>query len=215
MSIACTQDHPKKAHRAESVAKRGDSRMTKSVAGHVTIYAEAKWGLQDLVTEKQRQLAQKEMYDFLKWKLGSPFLVATQFVTAGYQHFDKAHVDEAAAALLGVKLPGDGNAQMSLPPEAVKWLKDQSEALGVSLQKFLVEEWGLPPVAAKFVANFVLERANKSISRIGFDWPKKWDVEDRLVKGLIEARRNPAPTVPTGVLPPNVRLPGKLPNRRR
>src|ERR1043166_8070870 len=91
----CSQDHPGKQHRLESVAKHGDSRMTLSVAGHTTKYAMERFNLDGLVTQAEidRFFHLKngkgggQMYNFLKWKLASPSAVSGQFVTAGYQHF--------------------------------------------------------------------------------------------------------------------------------
>jgi hypothetical protein len=92
----------------ESLAKHGDARMGMSAAGHAALYAIQRFHLEDFkVSQADIDRAQKEVYEFLKWKLGSATAVAAQFVSAGYQHFDRAYSDEAAAALLGAILPAD------------------------------------------------------------------------------------------------------------
>lgn len=122
----CTQDHPGRSHRAESLAKRGDSRMGLSAARHSVRYAMHRYGIRDIVTEADIERADKDMYEFLKWKSGSASLLAAQWLTAGYQHYD-SHADEAAASLLGYSLPGPQN-QLQLPKELTAWIKGQVDS---------------------------------------------------------------------------------------
>jgi len=186
----CSQDHPGKQHRAESVLKRGDSRMTLSVASHTTTYARQRYNLGDLVTQTDIDRAQKEMYDFLSWKLGNPLAVATQFVSAGYQHFDKAYVDEAAAALLGVELPGPGKVYR-LPKPFSDFLKQKCVELETKMCQYIADSLGIPQELCKPVVDEIRNAIANAIDRIGFSMPKNWDVDNKLVQALIEAKRTP------------------------
>jgi hypothetical protein len=97
-----------------------------SAAGHATLYAIERFGMGSLnFSQDDIRRAQPEVYEFLKWKLGSPAAIAAQFIAAGYQHFDRSYSDKAAAALLGTDLPsGQNGAQMTLSP----WFHSALEA---------------------------------------------------------------------------------------
>ncbi|HEY7726866.1 MAG TPA: hypothetical protein VID50_00265 [Candidatus Eisenbacteria bacterium] len=128
----CQLSHPGRADRAKRLLADGDTEVCKSIAKHVVKYAIAKYGLEGVVTnEAEIKEARKEMYDFLKWKLGNPSAVAAQWVSAGYKHFDKAYSDEAGAAALGSDLPGPG-AELKLPRELSAWLKAKVDSVGMS-----------------------------------------------------------------------------------
>src|SRR5689334_9156914 len=103
--VNCTQDHPGESERSRDVVMKGDSHMSKAVSTHVVKYAIQRFRLDSYVTPADIARAENEMYSFLKWKLGNPTAIAGQFVTAGYQHFDRAFSYEAAAALVGSSLP--------------------------------------------------------------------------------------------------------------
>src|SRR6266542_1196181 len=107
----CSQDHPNKEHRLESLTRRGDSRMLWSAAGHTVKYSVERFRIADLIDTNGWESCKKgrncpayfdEMYRFLVWKLGTPALGAAQWLSAGYEHFDKAYSDEAAGILLGL-----------------------------------------------------------------------------------------------------------------
>lgn len=122
----CTRNHPGKTRRAESLAKQGDSRMGLSAARHAIRYAIERYQIQDLVSDTSLARADKDMYEFLKWKSGSASLLAAQWLTAGYQHYD-SHADEAAATLLGYDLPGPQH-QLRLPEQLTAWIKEQTDS---------------------------------------------------------------------------------------
>ena len=66
---------------------KGDSRTTRSVAGHTTAFAIKRFKIADLVTDDDVRRAQREMYDLLKWKLGNPTAVCVTYIGHGYGHF--------------------------------------------------------------------------------------------------------------------------------
>jgi hypothetical protein len=146
------------------------------------------------------------VYEFLKWKLGSPAAIAAQFMAAGYQHFDRSYIDEAAAALLGTDLPsGQNGAQMTLSPGFTAHLKlkiDQLQQQGVTQEAMaLILCAELGPLGA--IAFNVIDQLNGSIvdvvvHRVSFNVPKNWavwDIDHRLVEAMIAA--NTAPSAPT------------------
>lgn len=169
---------------------KGDSKVSKRIAKKVVAHAIKKWDIADLVDEQATKNAKQEVYEFLKWKLGSPSTICGQYVTAGQKHFNKAYGDEAAAALLGTQLPGDASAEMKLPEKFSEQLKAQIDAQGDNAAKKIEEDYGIPPEVSKIIIDKVTSQAKTQIDRIGFNMPKKWDVDNRLVKGLIAAKRN-------------------------
>jgi len=52
-----------------------------------------------------------------------------------------------------------------------------------------LQQRGIPPEVSKLVLNQLAQAGGKSIDRIGFNMPKNWDIDNRLVETLIEARR--------------------------
>lgn len=190
----CNQSHPGRQHRAESVAKRGDARMTQSVAGHIVLYAIQRYGLTSLVNRADTDRASQATYEFLKWKLGNASAVATQFVGAGYQHFDKAYVDEAGAALMGFDLPKekDGHSMFYLPPDLLKaW--DVTERLGnAGRAYFLQYYYGIPAGQTKQVMDAIQDKKLGLVRHLGFSFPKQYDFPNGLLMTSIETRRSPA-----------------------
>lgn len=178
-----------KMERAEKCLKKGDAKVSKSIAKGTVVYAIEKWKIDDLADDQATKNAKKEVYEFLKWKLGSPSTICAQYVTAGQKHFNKAYGDEAAAALLGTQLPGDASAEMNLPEEFSEQLKAQVDAQGDNAAKMIQDEYGIPPEVSKIIIDKVASQGKKAIGRIGFNMPKKWDVDNRLVDGLIAAKR--------------------------
>lgn len=153
--------------------------------------------------------AQKDLYEFLKWKLGNPAAIAAQFITAGYQHFDRAYSDEAAAALLGTDLPSEQNgAQMTLSPGFTLHLKlrvDQlqqqrltQEAIAVILSAELPP---LGPVASYIINQLTANGIDVVVHRVSVNVPKNWeiwDIDNRLVDAMIVAFTAPSTPPQTG-----------------
>lgn len=190
---SCSQDHPGRQHRVESVTKRGDARMTRSVAGHITTYAIQRFELKGLVTDADIERARAKTYEFLKLRLGNPAAVAGQFVSAGYQHFDRGYSDEAAAALLGYDLPTEngGHSMFYLPPEIVDlWV--MSEKLQNRGKAYLLHTFfGVPQALTAQILDAMVEEQAKVAKRMGFNIPKGYDFPNKLVLATAEAKRNP------------------------
>ncbi len=198
---SCPQAHPGHEHRLESLVKNGDSKMVRSAAGHAVTYAVIRYGIKDIVTEADKTRAAGEMYNFICWKLGSPSAAAAQWLTAGYQHFDRAYVDEAAAALLGTDLPGPGGS-VQLPKALSTFLKHLADSLatkgdstgGGGWCKAVGGDstmWGL---GCQALLPIVLKSLHQAIDRIGFNVGGvlgKFDVSDEQIALMIAARRNP------------------------
>lgn len=179
-----------KAERAKKCLTKGDAKVSKGIAKKTVKHAIEKWKLADLNLDEQTiKTANKEVYEFLKWKLGSPSAICAQYVTAGQKHFNRGYGDEAAAALLGMELPGEGKAEVSLPPDFSQKLKDQVDAQGDSAAQSIEQEYGIPPEVSKLILDKLAKQAKTAIDRFGFNWPKGWDVDNRLVEGMIAARR--------------------------
>ena len=190
---SCTRDHPGRQHRAESLFKRGDARMAWSAAGHTTLYAVERYGLRGRVTEGDVDRAIDKTYEFLKWKLGNPSAVAAQWLTAGYQHFDRGYVDEAGAALLGFDLPSEkgGHSMFWLPPELVDlWMfteKLQNTGKAYLLNAF----FGIPKGLTKQVLDAIVDQEGRALKRLGFNIPKDYDFPNELVEVAALAKRDP------------------------
>jgi hypothetical protein len=190
----CNQKHPGRAHRADSLLKRGDARMVKSVAGHVTKYAIERYALTDLVKEADITRATNQLDGFLKWKLGNTSAVSGTWLAHGYEHFDKGYADEAAAALLGFELPKEkgGHSMFYLPPELVDlWV--MTEKLKNKGKAYLLQAaFGIPPSLSEAVLNEITKQEGKVLKRLGFNIPKAYDFPNELLLATIKVRRNPA-----------------------
>jgi hypothetical protein len=151
-------------------------------------HALKRFDIADLVDEKKTKKARKEVYEFLKWKLGSPTAICAQYITAGQKHFNKGYSDEAAAALLGTQLPGDNSVEMKLPTAFTKVLQGAVDVHGAGASAFLLT-YGIPPMVSDLIIGKLTGAANKSIGRLGFNMPKKWDVDNKLVKAIIDSKR--------------------------
>src|SRR6267143_6035201 len=181
--------NPAKAlERSVQAYTEGDSKISMDVVHRTTSYAIDRYKLKDLVKDADIKHAHKELYEFLKWKLGSPTAIAAQYAGAGYSHFQKAYSDEAAAALMGAELPGDGSPGMTLPKTVTEHLKALLTN-GIDRASADLQQRGIPPEVSKLVLNQLAQAGGKSIDRIGFNMPKNWDIDNRLVETLIEARR--------------------------
>jgi len=192
----CPQDHPGRQHRAESLAKRGDARMARSAAGHAVLYAVVRYDLENVVTDADKERAQEAVYEFLKWKLGNAALVAAQFLSAGYQHFDNGYVDEAAAALLGFELPQEkgGHSLIFFPPQLVDLRLKIQKAVVPLAAKTIEAEFGIPSAISTILLNAYVEQEAKVLKRTGFNIPKEYDFPNGLIKVAIDSRKDPKGT---------------------
>jgi len=178
-----------KTQRAAKCATKGDARVSKSISTKVVMHAIKKYQIEDLVDKAGIKAARKEVYEFLKWKLGNPTAICAQYVTAGTKHFKKAYADEAAAALLGYTLPGKGGAEVQLPKELADVLKKSYEQAGDGFAKTLQDEYGIPPEATAIVVDAVRKYANKATDNLGFNVPKGWDFDNKLLDVQIRLKR--------------------------
>ena len=202
----CTQDHAGRSYRTQRLVKDGDSEVLRSIAGHTVLYARERYGIADITTDEDYRRARTEMYHFLSWKLGNPALVAAQWVSAGYQHFDH-HSDEAAAALLGMELPGPGPT-VRLPKELTAWLKAQVDSLqrngeGENVCASMSDS-SFVGLGCEILLPFVQEAIERSIDRIGISSAaligrNHFDVTDPEIELAIHVRRNPAPAPARGI----------------
>lgn len=196
----CPQKHVGRQHRAESLAKRGDSRMVHSAVGHTLDYAVIRYGISDIVNPADKARATAELYDFLCWKMGSTSAVAAQWLTAGYEHYDRGYVDEAAFALLGGELPGPAGT-VRLPKQVSDYLKNLADSLaqkGDTANGFCggpgadSTMWG---AGCKWLLPLALEAAHQAIDKIGFNvsgaMAKRFDIKDEQIALAIEKRRHP------------------------
>jgi len=118
-------DDPKgKAERSAECAK-GDTKVERKIVSGTIKHAKEKYKIASLVDANDEKRSEKEMYDFLNWKLGSPSAVCGQYITGGQKHFNKGYTDEAAASLLGMELPGGGRTEFKLPKRISDQLKAQ------------------------------------------------------------------------------------------
>lgn len=196
----CSQSHAGREYRVKRLTLEGDSKVTKSVAGHAVLYARERYALQDITTQADIDRATREVYDFLTYKVGNPSLVAAQWVSAGYQHFD-SHADEAAAALLGMELLGPAQ-QVRFPREISDWLKTKVDSLGQadSSNAGICAAMGdttMVGVACQVLLPFVKEAMKRSIDRIGISSAtlrgESYDVKDPQIELMIYVKRHPQP----------------------
>lgn len=195
---------------------KGDTKVVRKIAKETVDHGKDRFKISsNLFDAADVKRAEKEMYDFLSWKIGSPSAVCAQYISGGQKHFDKGYSDEGAAALMGLELPGAGRSQFRLPKQVSDQLKAQikncadqivgkgsESAKGLSatckqtvdqLKAKLEKEQGIPPelqdMAIKQVSKAALA-GTKAVDRIGFNMPKKWDVDNSMVLTLMEARRS-------------------------
>lgn len=181
--------HAGKVERTAKCATKGDAQVSKSISRKVVMRAIEKYQIEDLVKENDIKFAKKEVYEFLKWKLGNPTAICAQYITAGTKHFKKAYSDEAAAALLGTKLPGKGSAEIQLPKEVADKLKMMYKEAGDDFAKTLQDEYGIPPQLSAIVVNAVRKYADKATDNLGFNIPKDYDVNNKELEFIIKVRR--------------------------
>ncbi len=188
----CSQDHPGQQHRAESVVKRGDSRMVLSAGGHAVLYAIERYKLKDLVTETDITKAQQQMYNFLVWKLGGPSGAAAQFITAGYQHFDKGYVDEAAGVLLEIIRFTKKEPEMMMPYMLQRYFELQKGLrTAIQITEYLIKKGVNSQVAGVLGKEASEQMAGAATGRgaVGVFIPKSYDVDNRIVEEAIKAKQ--------------------------
>ena len=195
---ACKQHHPGRQNRLESVAKAGDAHMAMSAAGHATLYAIQRFHLESLnFSQDDISRAQKDVYEFLKWKLGSPSAIAAQFIAAGYQHFDRSYSDEAAAALLGTDLPSEAHgSKVTFSVDFTQHLKMKADQLqgasAAAVAVMLETEFGpLGAIGFEIANQLVSNGVDVAIPRVDFDMPKSWDIANSLVNSMIVVKMSP------------------------
>jgi hypothetical protein len=156
-------------------------------------HAIKKYEIADLVDEQTTKRAKKEVYGFLKWKLGSPTAICAQYVTAGQKHFNKAYGDEAAAALLGFNLPNEkaGRATFQLPPELVDFWVMTEKLQNAGKAYVLQYYYRIPAPLTKKILDTQTELTARVLKQTGFNIPKDYDFPNETVRVAIDAKRNP------------------------
>lgn len=179
--------------RAAKCATKGDAKVSKSIARKLVKHAIKKYELADLVDDTAVKNSRKQVYAFLKWKLGNPSAICAQYVTAGQKHFNKAYKDEAAAALLGFDLPNEkaGRATFQLPPELVDFWMMTEKLQNAGKAYVLQYQFGIPATLTKTILNAQTDLQGKALKQVGFNIPKKYDFPNQTILLAIEARRNP------------------------
>jgi hypothetical protein len=173
---------------------KGDTKVVREISQRTVKYAKNKWKIGDLVSDQDTKRAESEMYEFFKWKLGNPTTVCGQYVTAGYDHFNKAYGDEAAAALLGFDLPNEkaGHSEFFLPPAVVDVYTAVEKKVAVPMAaKALEAAYGIPAFISEMVLKRVADEEGKVLKRMGINIPKKYDFPNSLVQLTIDAKRDP------------------------
>ena len=216
-STKCPTDYPGRQHRAESLAKRGAARMAFSAAGRTVLCAIQRFELEGQFKPAEIKAAQDEMYDFLNWKLGGPAAVAAQWLTAGYQHFDRGYSDEAAAVLLGMVEFSNREPELVLPTWMLEWMKEQinDPSNADIISEFLSSEIGIePPLSDQLAKKMLLEYSRLVPKRLVAYIPKQYDVDNREVEAFIKAKKA-SETTAAGTPGSTKQLPGsRLPGRK-
>jgi hypothetical protein len=186
----------KTAERTLDASVEGDTKTLHKIVEHTTAYAVEHYKITDLVTKKDVERANDEMYAFLKWKMGSPTAAAAQYTTAGYSHFEKAYGDEATAALLGFELPREkgGHAEFIIPPVLIQLRLVVAKATNQLAAKALQDTYGIPAFISVMVLNALAEQEANSLKRLGINLPHDYDFPNGLLQLTIEARRDPQGT---------------------
>lgn len=187
--VAAHGKHRSQATRVDQVRRHGDAKMTKRVAGHVVKEAILRYELKDAVSKEDVARAKKEMYNFLKWKLGGPAAIAGQYISTGYGHFEKAYTDEAGGILLGVIRFDKVQPELVMPKWMQDELKKQAGESGPAIAT-LLQRYGVPLPLAQMIGSKVAEVLTKGVQRnVAAFMPKAYDVDNRLVAAAIKARK--------------------------
>ena len=182
-----------KVERAAKCATKGDAKVSKSIAKKLVKHAIKKYAIEDLVDEQTTKRAKKEVYGFLKWKLGNPTAICAQYVTAGQKHYNKAYGDEAAAALLGFNLPNEkaGRATFQLPPELVDFWVMTEKLQNAGKAYVLQYYYRIPAPLTKKILDTQTELTARVLKQTGFNIPSDYDFSNEMLLVAIEAKRNP------------------------
>ena len=193
------KDPVKSAKRAVESVTEGDAKKSKEIASHTVGYAIDHYDMKDLISKADIDRARGDLYDFLKWEVGSPSAIAAQYTTTGYSHFERRFGDEAAASLLDVDLPGEkGKSEITLPKTIAALMKNLVDSLGAEAGAVMQSQYGIPPQVTAELVKIMSRGGKKAIDRVGLNMPKNWDIDNRLVKQLIYLRRQPAPAQASG-----------------
>ncbi len=186
------KDPVKSVKRTIETVTEGDSKKAKEIASHTVGYAIEHYRLKDLISKADIERATSDLYDFMKWEMGSPSAIAAQYTTAGYSHFEKRFGDEAAASLLDTDLPGEkGKPEITLPKTISALMKGLVDSLGAQAGQALQSQYGIPPQVSAELVKIMTRGGKNAIDRIGFNMPKDWDIDNRIVDELIHLRRQP------------------------
>lgn len=186
------KDPLKSAERTMESVTEGDTKKSKEIVSHTIGYAIDHYKLKDIISKADIDRAHGDLYDFLKWEMGSPTAIAGQYTTAGYEHFERRFGDEAAASLMGVDLPGEnGKPDIVLPKTVATLFKAVVDSLGVQAAAQLQQQYGLPVAVSKEVVGMLTGAGKQAIDHLGFNMPKSWDIDNRLVDAMVYIRRHP------------------------
>jgi len=197
--------------------------MLWSAAGHTVKYSVERFRIADLIDTNGWESCKKgrncpayfdEMYRFLVWKLGTPALGAAQWLSAGYEHFDKAYSDEAAGILLGLIDFRNVKPEIVMPV----WLQEYMQSAGVEMTAagiaaFLMSKGLDEQLAAeigKRLAKWMVSRVPVAVYL-----PKEYDIDNSLIEAVILAKRQWRDKRVIGISPagplwvPNVRRAAK------
>jgi len=196
INIPKVPDPVRTVDRGLATITEGDAKVAHKIAEHTVAHAIKRFGIADLVTDRDIARAHEATYEFLKWKMGNPTTIAGQFATAGYGHFEKAYSDEAAASLLGFDLPREkgGHSQFFLPPEFVKAQLTIKKAAIPMAAEAIQDAYGVPKFVSEVVLQMYVEEEAKVLNRVGINMPRHYDFPNGLVQLTIDLRRNPTAT---------------------
>jgi hypothetical protein len=191
------KDPIKSAERTMESVTEGDTKKSKEIVSHTIGYAIDHYKLKDIISKADIDRAHGDLYDFLKWEMGSPTAIAGLYTTAGYEHFERRFGDEAAASLMGVDHPGEnGKPDIVLPKTVATLFKALVDSLGAQAAAQLQQQYGLPPAVSREVVGMLTGAGKQAIDHLGFNMPKSWDIDNRLVDAMIYVRRHPQTTKP-------------------
>lgn len=184
-------NHPKAVKRTGQCSK--PSQQTKRIAKHTAGYAKKRFALDGLVTNDERTRANKQMNHFLRWKLGGAAAVCGQYVTANYDHFERAYSDEAAAMMLGILQFSRQEPELELPPWMIAYLKFKYDMVTVGGTAAVLERLGLPDHYINSVRRKIFDQVTKpvfdAVVSVSAYVPKGFDIDNRFVQEAIAGRR--------------------------
>lgn len=168
-------------------------RTVRRIAARTANHALRRYELKGLVEPADLERSRREMYDFLKWKMGGTTAVCAQFVTAGQSHFNKTYRDEAAAMMLRLVNFAGQQPELDVPDWMISYLRLSMETLtGTSVRRFLSEELGYgQPLPLDLMVEKVMDVFENQAKRgLKAFIPKSYDVPDRVVRNAIQVRQD-------------------------